>query len=60
MPKPEVDLTSVTSGNPFIALSIGWQTVSSTSSAGRGRGLRPKTGTITGEISGNASRGVSM
>lgn len=59
MPKPEVDLTSVTSGNPFIALSIGWQTVSSTSSAAR-PGASAKTGTITGEISGNASRGVSM
>ena len=58
MPKPDVDLTSVTSGNPLIALSIGWEIINSTSSAAR-PGASAKIGTITGEISGKASRGVS-
>ena len=59
MPKPEVDFTRVTSGRPLIALSIGWEIMSSTSSAAS-PGASVKTGTMTGDISGNASRGVSI
>ena len=57
MPNADVDLICVTPGNPFMAVSMGYVMRRSTSS-GAIPWASAKTGTIMGDMSGNASTGI--